>query len=82
MNETPRHPDEFESVTRRLEAGRALPAAGFRGQLRRTLLARANRRGAVAPPRLHLRIAASATAGCLLLALAALSVAGAGPLAA
>ena len=66
-------PDELIRLAERLEAQRPLPAPGFRGDLRRHLLARA------APRRLHARIAAFAGSGGALLALAFASAAGAGP---
>jgi hypothetical protein len=68
----------------RLRGGRPVPAAAFRGDLRRSLMAQggdADRRGP-APARLRLWIAANGAAGAGLLFVALLSVAGVGPLAA
>jgi hypothetical protein len=65
----------------RLHAARPVPSAAFRGDLRRRLLGRAGRPGSV-PGRLRLWIAANGAAGGILLAVAAASVAGLGPLAA
>jgi len=68
----------------RLLAARPVPAAAFRGDLRRALLAQAGEqaRPARAPERVRRWIAVNAAAGGGLLLVAALSVAGAGPLAA
>jgi hypothetical protein len=55
-----------------------VPAAAFRGDLRRRLLTHQTRRR---PARLWLRVAASSGSGLLLLAVAALGTLGAGPLA-
>jgi hypothetical protein len=72
-------------VGERLRGGRPVPAAAFRGDLRRSLMARAGEaddpRGP-APARLRLWIAANGAAGAGLLFVALLSVAGVGPLAA
>jgi hypothetical protein len=54
-----------------------VPRAAFRGHLRRELLCRADRRPA-APPRLRFVIAALASSGTALLAIAAIGLAGVG----
>ena len=66
--------DDLLRLAARLEAQRPLPAPAFRGRLRRQLLAQAAPRG------LGARIAAFAGSGFGLLAVAALSAAGVGPL--
>ena len=71
---------ESEPLERRLLEQRALPSAGFRSRLRTDLLASLNRRG-VAPKRLRLLVAAYGGSGLVLLMVAALGLAGAGPLA-
>ncbi len=71
---------EFEEVVARLEAERPIPHPAFRGEARRALLASASRRPA-APPRLRLMVAAFAGSGFALLAIAAIGLASAGPLA-
>jgi hypothetical protein len=65
----------------RLQSARPVPAAAFRGELRRRLLGGAGRPGP-APARVRLWIAANGAAGAALLLVAAASVAGLGPLAA
>ncbi len=75
------HDEGLDRVATRLEAERPIPRAAFRGDLRRTLLADAGRRPA-APPRLRLLIAGFASSGTVLLAIAAIGLAGVGPLAA
>lgn len=72
---------EHETLEQHLLEQRPLPSAGFRSRLRTHLLASLNRRG-VAPKRLRLLVAAYAGSGLALLMIAALGVAGAGPLAA
>lgn len=78
MTPTPDTPDDLERLGEQLHDGRPLPRAAFRGDLRRRLLAR--RPGGPRPPRLRAQIAAFAGAGTVLLAVAAISAAGAGPL--
>ena len=73
------HPDGLEHMAARLEAERPVPRAAFRGELRRSLLAGASRRQ-LAPPRLRLMIAGLASSGTVLLAIAAVGLAGIGPL--
>jgi hypothetical protein len=64
-------------LVERMEDERPIPDPGFRGELRRRLFA------APAPPRrVRLLIAAYACSGLVLLAVATIGVAGAGPLAA
>jgi hypothetical protein len=67
------------SLGQRLRSARPVPAAAFRGDLRRTLMTQAGERGP-APARVGLWIRANAVAGAGLLFVAALSVAGLGPL--
>lgn len=74
------HP-ELDPIAERLQAERPIPRAGFRAELRRRLLFELER-GRPAPRRLRLLLAAYAGSGALLLVVAAVSVAGAGPLAA
>lgn len=74
----PGTPDELVSLAERLERERPVPAAGFRGELRRRLLFGADARSR--PARLRLLIAGYAAAGSLLLLVGAASVAGVGPL--
>ena len=75
----PDAPDELIALAERLERERPVPSASFRGDLRRTLLSGA---GATRPQRLRARIAGFACSGAVLLLAGALSVLGAGPLAA
>jgi hypothetical protein len=70
----------LEDVAERLRSGRPVPRAGFRAELRSQLLAGARR--PLGPGRLRLLIAAHAFSGAVLLAVVAVGVAGAGPLAA
>jgi hypothetical protein len=74
-------PPELVHLGKRLEAERPVPRAGFRAELRRRLLEAGSER-ALARGRLRLLITAYAGSGVVLLAIAALGVAGAGPLAA
>jgi hypothetical protein len=74
----PGAPDELVSLAERLERERPVPAAAFRGELRRRLLLGVNAR--TRPARLRLLIAGYAGAGSLLLLAGAASVAGVGPL--
>jgi hypothetical protein len=67
-------------LTERLAAARPVPAAGYRGALRRRLVALGP--PAARPPRLWALAALFAAAGLALLVIGALSVAGIGPLAA
>jgi hypothetical protein len=75
----PEEADELARVAERLRTERPVPAAAFRGKLRRLLLVEA------AVPllgrRLHLAVAGYVASGTALLALAAIGVLGAGPLA-
>lgn len=68
-------------LAERLRDERPVPAPGFRGSLRRHLLGAQENRAA-RPQRLRLLVALYAGSGLGLLALAAIGVAGAGPLAA
>jgi hypothetical protein len=82
LREFPRQDDpELDPVARRLEQERPTPRAAFRGELRRRLLQAADLRSA-RPQRLRFLIAAYAGSGTVLLAIAALGLAGAGPFAA
>jgi hypothetical protein len=73
--------EELDPVAQRLQSERPVPRAAFRGDLRRRLLAEAQDQPTV-PRRLELLIAAYAGSGVVLLAVAVVSVAGIGPLAA
>jgi len=76
----PDAPQELILLAERLHRERPVPAAGFRGELRRRLVS-----GSMAdarPARLARLITGYATAGTTLLLVAALSAAGVGPLAA
>ncbi|HET9676757.1 MAG TPA: hypothetical protein VFP21_04550 [Solirubrobacterales bacterium] len=73
------YPDGLEHIEARLEAERPVPRAAFRGELRRALLAGASRRQ-LAPPGLRLMVAGLASSGAALLAIAAVGLAGIGPL--
>ena len=70
--------DELITLAERLERERPVPAAGFRGDLRRRLLAGGPSRSR--PARLWVLIAGYASTGSLLLLVGAASVAGIGPL--
>jgi hypothetical protein len=72
---------QLSDLARRLERERPSPRAGFRAGLRARLLRSAGER-ALVRGRLRLRVAAYASSGIILLAIAALGVVGAGPLAA
>ena len=76
MNEN----ETLTGIERHLEANRPVPSAAFRGELRRRLLVSS---GALktTPPHLRLLIATYAGSGAVLLLVAAVGVAGAGPLA-
>jgi hypothetical protein len=76
-----RDDDGIDRIETRLEAERPVPRPAFRGDLRRQLVSRAERRS-VAPPRLRLLIAGFASSGTVLLAIAAIGLVGVGPLAA
>jgi hypothetical protein len=72
---------DLDGLGERLDAERPVPRALFRGELRRQLLESLGARPA-RPRRLRLLIAAYGGSGLLLLAIAAIGVAGAGPFAA
>jgi hypothetical protein len=74
----PGTPDDLVELAVRLERERPVPAAAFRGELRRRLLFGADARAR--PARLRLLIAGYAGTGSLLLLAGAASVAGVGPL--
>jgi hypothetical protein len=69
---------EIMRLAQRLQRQRPVPSVAFRGDLRRRLRAGVN--VGSRPARLRLLIAGCASAGSLLLALGAASVAGIGPL--
>jgi hypothetical protein len=71
---------DLVALAERLERGRPVPSAAFRGELRRRLVAADLTRSR--PARLRLLIAGYASAGTILLLLGAASAAGVGPLAA
>ena len=74
------NPEGLDPIVARLESERPVPRPAFRGELRRALLRNAEQRPS-APRRLRLMIPAFAGSGALLLAIAAIGLAGAGPLA-
>jgi len=74
----PDAPEDLVRLAERLQRERPVPAAGFRGELRRRLLAGEALRGR--PRRLRALIAGYASAGMLLLLMGALSATGTGPL--
>jgi len=74
----PGAPAELIALAERLEHERPVPSAGFRGELRRSLLAGQVSRSR--PARLRLLIAGYASAGSLLLLAGAASAVGIGPL--
>jgi hypothetical protein len=76
-----RERERLAGLARRLETERPVPRAAFRGALGRRLLRQLERHRA-RPGRLRILITAYAGSGLFLLAVAALGVAGAGPLAA
>lgn len=80
MNE---HDDmnEHDELIARLQQERPVPAAGFRGELRRGLISPASQRQG-APVRIRRLILAYAGTGTALLLIALVGVAGAGPFAA
>jgi hypothetical protein len=65
-----------------LAVARPLPAPGFRGDLRRRMLASVGHRLVARPPHLRRRVVALVCAGAVLLLVAASGLAGRGPLAA
>lgn len=69
------------TVAERLERERPIPASGFRGALRRSLLG-GFRSPTSSPQRLRALVAAYAGSGFALLAIATLGVGGVGPLSA
>ena len=76
----PEPPQELLRLAARLERERPVPAAGFRGDLRRRLLAGELARSR--PARLRLLISTYASSGAFLLVIGAASATGLGPLAA
>ncbi|MDQ3630149.1 MAG: hypothetical protein M3417_02490 [Actinomycetota bacterium] len=74
----PGAPEELILLAERLDRERPVPTAGFRGSLRRHLLA--GRSLHTRPARLRLLITGYASAGSALLLIGAASVAGIGPL--
>lgn len=71
---------DLDPIATRLRGERPVPSPGFRGELRRRLLAQA-RGGSIRPRKLRLLIAVYAGSGALLLATAAIGLTGLGPLA-
>lgn len=78
---TPQERDELLLLADQLERERPIPASGFRGQLRRSLLGGFESR-ARRPQRLRALVTAYASSGFVLLAIATLGVGGVGPLSA
>jgi hypothetical protein len=77
----PAEAERMVELALQLDGARPLPAAVFRGELRRRL-AGAQAGGAVAPRRVRALAASYALAGLLLLAIAGAGAAGGGPFAA
>lgn len=73
------HEPETEAIATRLHAERPIPHPGFRGELRRRLVAAGTR--PTAPARLRLVITGYAASGLGLLGVAAIGLVGAGPFA-
>jgi hypothetical protein len=80
-DEAPGEAEALLALADRLEQERPIPSSGFRGELRRALLARVGSRP-VRSQRVGSLIGAYACSGVVLLAVAALGLAGVGPLAA
>jgi hypothetical protein len=78
---TPTEDQDLTQMTERLQAERPVPGAAFRGDLRRSLVTAKPSRRALAP-RVGVLIGAYAASGAALLAIAAIGLAGVGPLAA
>jgi hypothetical protein len=72
--------DEIEAVAERLGTERPRPRPGFRAELRRSLSDPSSLTLAMRPKRLRLVVAAYCGSGCLLLGVAAIGLAGSGPL--
>ncbi len=94
MSPSPDSPDFLDSsvseaekaallaTAERLDAERPLPAAAFRGELRRRLVRRHERRSTLARGRARLLVLAYGGSGAVLLLVAAIGLAGVGPFAA
>lgn len=76
----PGEAEALMALADRLERERPIPSSGYRGELRRNLLAQVASRP-FRPQRLGALISAYAGSGVVLLAVAVLGVAGVGPLA-
>jgi hypothetical protein len=74
------NPEDLDAIAERLRAERPVPAPGFRGDLRRQLVV-SDRPAPIAPRRLRLLVGAYAGSGAVLMAIAAIGLAGVGPLA-
>ena len=72
--------EAIDEVGRRLESERPVPRAGFRAELRAHLAEHGRRPATWRPRRLGLAIAGYAGSGLVLLVVAAVGLAGAGPL--
>jgi hypothetical protein len=70
--------EALDRIARRLESERPVPRAGFRSELHSQLV---SAEGSWRPARLRLAVAAYSGSGVLLLGIAAIGLAGAGPLA-
>jgi hypothetical protein len=77
----PGEPEELLELAARLERERPIPSTGFRGELRRHLIAHVPSQP-LRPQRLGVLIGAYTGSGAVLLAVAVLGLAGVGPLAA
>jgi len=71
---------QLDPLAERLRGERPVPSARFRGELRRRLLTQVRNRS-TPPRRLRLLVAAYAGSGGILMAIAAIGLAGVGPLA-
>jgi hypothetical protein len=72
---------DLTDIVQRLEAERPVPRAAFRGDLRRRLIGMRPSRRRAARQRVGVLIGAYAASGTALLAVAAIGLAGVGPLA-
>ncbi len=71
---------DLDALATRLESERPRPRPGFRAELRRHLIDLTSQPGALRPVRLRLLVSAYLMSGFALLAIAAIGLAGAGPL--
>jgi hypothetical protein len=81
MNPSEDDSRDLDPIVERLERERPVPRAAFRGELRRRLVSRPDARR-LWPARPRLLVGVYLSSGTLLLAIAAIGLAGLGPLAA